>query len=210
MRAKEQILRAAERLFAERGFTVSLREISVAAGQRNHSAVQYHFGGKAGLIDALYEYRMAPLNLRRLQLIAGLRTGGLERDLPALVEAYVAPLAEHVLAHRGASWYLRFASRYVLSGGYRSWPYSSDHHPGASELFGLFLECLPALTGERLRVLHLHIVMVLADIEQRLTDPAFDDGLAAAALADLRTTALALLTAPPTPHAGGPERTPAG
>ncbi|TMR21989.1 TetR/AcrR family transcriptional regulator [Nonomuraea turkmeniaca] len=197
MRANEKILIAAERLFAERGFGVSLREIAVAAGQRNHSAVQYHFGGKAGLIDALYEYRMTPLNLRRRELIADLRAHGLERDLPALVEAYVAPLAEHVLAHRGTSWYVRFTSRYVLSGSYRSWPYSSDHHPGVNELVALLLQRLPALTEERLRVLNLHIVVVLADIEQRFTAPGFDDDRAIAALADLRTTALALLTAPP-------------
>lgn len=69
MRVKEKILLAAERLFAERGFGVSLREIAVAAGQRNHSAVQYHFGDKTGLIDALYAYRMTPLNLRRRELL---------------------------------------------------------------------------------------------------------------------------------------------
>ncbi|MEV1173171.1 helix-turn-helix domain-containing protein [Nonomuraea sp. NPDC049784] len=199
MRANEKILIAAERLFAERGFGVSLREIAVAAGQRNHSAVQYHFGDKAGLVDALYEYRMTPLNLRRRELVAELRAHGLEGDLPALVEAYVAPLAEHILANRGASWYVRFTSRYVLSGSYRSWPYSSDHHPAVNELAGLLFEHLPTLTEERLRVLNLHIVMVLADVEQRLTEPGFDEPRAAAALADLRVTALAILTAPAPP-----------
>ncbi|MCF6470597.1 helix-turn-helix transcriptional regulator [Nonomuraea sp. MG754425] len=196
MRVKEKILLAAERLFAERGFGVSLREIAVAAGQRNHSAVQYHFGDKTGLIDALYAYRMTPLNLRRRELLAGLRARGLEGDLPALVEAYAAPLSEHVLANRGTSWYLRFSSRYVLSGSYRSWPYSGDHHPGFDELVELLLRCLPGLAEERLRVFVLHVIMVLADVEQRLDEPSFDDRAAVAAVADLRATALALLTAP--------------
>ncbi|GAA2214022.1 hypothetical protein GCM10009850_094860 [Nonomuraea monospora] len=196
MRAKEKILLAAERLFAERGFGVSLREIAVAADQRNHSAVQYHFGDKAALIDALYSYRMTPLNRRRGELIESLRAHGLERDLPALIEAYVAPLAEHVLAHRGTSWYVRFTSRYVLSGSYRSWPYSRDHHPGVNELVGLISACLPGLTRERLRVLSLHIVVVLADVEQRLDAPEFEEAEAVAAMADLRRTALAILTAP--------------
>ncbi|WP_302893317.1 hypothetical protein [Actinomadura luzonensis] len=40
------------------------------------------------------------------------------------------------------------------------------------------------------------MIMVLADVEQRLDEPAFDDRAAAAAVADLRATALALLTAP--------------
>lgn len=195
MRASEKILNAAERLFAERGLGVSLREISAAAGQRNHSAVQYHFGDKAGLVDALYEYRMTPLNLRREELVADLRASGREADLPALVEAFLGPLSDHVLAHRGENWYLRFTSRYVLSGGYRSWPFSSDHYPGMTELVPLLHARLPGLTGERLRVVFLHVVMVLADIEQRFGEPDFDDARAEAAAADLRTTVTALFTA---------------
>ncbi|XVQ10358.1 TetR/AcrR family transcriptional regulator [Spirillospora sp. CA-255316] len=198
MRANEKILDAAERLFAERGFEVSLREIAVAAGQRNHSAVQYHFGGKAGLIDALYEDRMAPLNRRRRELLAEIRAAGRVRDLPALVQAYLAPLAEHVLAHRGTSWYLRFTSRYVLAGGGRAWPFSGDYYAGMTELVGLLTSLLPDLTGERLRVANLHIVMVLADLERRSGAPDFDEAHATAAIADLVTTTRAILTAPPT------------
>ncbi|MGW4799056.1 hypothetical protein ACWEPC_42235, partial [Nonomuraea sp. NPDC004297] len=104
--------------------------------------------------------------------------------------------AAYVLANRGTSWYLRFSSRYVLSGSYRSWPYSGDHHPGFDELVGLLLRCLPGLAEERLRVFVLHVIMVLADVEQRLDEPSFDDRAAVAAVADLRATALALLTAP--------------
>ncbi|MDX6742208.1 TetR/AcrR family transcriptional regulator [Actinocorallia sp. A-T 12471] len=197
--AREKILNAAERLFAERGFEVSLREIAGAAGQRNNSAVQYHFGDKTGLVDALYEFRMTPLNVRRREMIAELRAAGREGDLPALVEAFLGPLSEHVLTHRGESWYLRFTSRYVLSGGYRSWPFSSDHYPGMTELVPLLFARLPGLTEERLRAMFLHMLVVLADLEQRYADPGFDDAAAAAAAADLRTTCLAVLTA------GGPE-----
>ncbi len=195
MRAREKILNAAERLFAERGLDVSLREIATEAGQRNHSAVQYHFGDRNGLVDALYEYRMGPLNRRREELVAGLRAGGLEADLPSLVEAFLGPLAEHVLAHRGQTWYLRFTSRYVLSGGYRSWPFSSGYHPGMTELVPLLRARLPGLTERRLRVVFLHVVMVLADIEQRFGEPDFGDERAEAAADDLRTTAMAVLTA---------------
>ena len=64
--AKEQIILAAERLFAERGPDVSMREISAAAGSRNHTAVQYHFGSKEQLIRAIFEYRNPRLEDRRL------------------------------------------------------------------------------------------------------------------------------------------------
>lgn len=60
---RERLLRAAERLFAERGFNdVTVREICAAA-QANVAAVNYHFGDKLGLyrqvlhvaIDAIRE-----------------------------------------------------------------------------------------------------------------------------------------------------------
>ena len=48
---RTRLLDSAERLFAERGVDgPSLRDINTAAGQRNASGVQYHFGGRAGLL----------------------------------------------------------------------------------------------------------------------------------------------------------------
>jgi AcrR family transcriptional regulator len=53
---KEQIVLAAEGLFAERGIEgVSLRQIGAAAGNGNNSAVQYHFGTKERLVQAVFE-----------------------------------------------------------------------------------------------------------------------------------------------------------
>jgi AcrR family transcriptional regulator len=50
---------SAMRLFAEHGFDrISLQTISIAAGNRNKSAVGYHFANKQGLIDAVL-YRLA-------------------------------------------------------------------------------------------------------------------------------------------------------
>ena len=56
---RDKLLRAAEHLFARRGLDVPIREIHAFAGQRNASAIQYHFGGKQELLDALVE-RHAP------------------------------------------------------------------------------------------------------------------------------------------------------
>uniref|UniRef100_UPI0035C6F61D TetR family transcriptional regulator n=5 Tax=Nocardia seriolae TaxID=37332 RepID=UPI0035C6F61D len=48
--ARERIILAAEQLIAERGPAVPLRDIAAAAGQRNNSAIQYHFGSRDGLV----------------------------------------------------------------------------------------------------------------------------------------------------------------
>ena len=52
--ARVAAIDAAEALFAERGLDgVTTREILDAAGQKNQSALQYHFGSREGLILAL-------------------------------------------------------------------------------------------------------------------------------------------------------------
>ena len=62
----------AETLIAERGMGVSLREIAAQAGQRNNSAVIYHFGNHDGLIAATLDRRMSVLDERRRLLLAEL------------------------------------------------------------------------------------------------------------------------------------------
>lgn len=71
-----QILDVAEREFSRHGVDkVSLRELGVASGQRNVSAVSYHFGSREGLLAALLSRRIRRLNqlrLERLRLLARL------------------------------------------------------------------------------------------------------------------------------------------
>src|SRR5688500_8246847 len=93
----EHLVVGAERLFADAGFEgVSLRQISAAAGQGNNYAVQYHFGGKAGLIEAIVEYRLARVDARRLALLAAAEAKGHATDLRSLLEAFLIPLAEEL------------------------------------------------------------------------------------------------------------------
>src|SRR5579863_7535457 len=88
---RDQILRVAERLFAERGYAgVSLREIGLAAGTKNNSAVQYHFGSKEQLVVAIFESRLGYIDERRGLLVAQRQP----RDLRSWVECYVLPLLE--------------------------------------------------------------------------------------------------------------------
>ncbi len=90
------LLRAAERLFAERGVdSVSLREIAAAAGQGNHSAALYHFGGKRELVNALLERHSDPIQLQWTEILGQMRAEGqesLEGAIGLLVQTLVAKL----------------------------------------------------------------------------------------------------------------------
>ena len=108
--AREALVAHAERLFAERGVDgVSLRDVSAAAGQRNHSAAQYHFGDRRGLVAAVYEARMRVVDERRHAQLAELDDAGRADEVEGLVEAMVVPLAELVAETDG--WYARFLVR---------------------------------------------------------------------------------------------------
>src|SRR3954468_21880824 len=105
--ARSAVLDAAERLFAERGIeAVSLRDVSAAAGQRNHSAAQYHFGDRQGLVAAVFDRRMRVVGERRHALLDELEANGDASDTDAIVAAIVVPLTEVVA--RSDAWYGRF------------------------------------------------------------------------------------------------------
>ncbi len=93
---KQKILDAAERLFAERGFdATSLRAITASAGV-NLAAVNYHFRSKDELIRAVLARNLAPLNARRLELLAGFEARAQGQPVPAeqIVRALIGPMLE--------------------------------------------------------------------------------------------------------------------
>ena len=100
---------AAERIAAEQGLAaMSLRAVQAAAGQRNKSAAQYHFGTREGLVEAVLVARMSPINERRLDLLVELDASA---PLRAWVEVLVRPVAEAVLGAPESHW-----ARFVMAG----------------------------------------------------------------------------------------------
>jgi AcrR family transcriptional regulator len=98
-----RLLAAAEQLFATRGLGVSNREIVAAAGQHNQSAITYHFGSRAGLIDAVCERHEIPIVQHRQHLIARL-PGSEDRTTRQLVEAHIQPLAAEMTRCAPSYW----------------------------------------------------------------------------------------------------------
>ncbi len=89
------LIETAERLFAERRIDdVSLREISAAAGKRMSGAVSYHFGSKAGLIQAIIAERMARIDELRRPLLERMARDGGPHDVRAVTEAALRPGVE--------------------------------------------------------------------------------------------------------------------
>src|SRR5262245_63822410 len=73
---RNKILDAAERLFAEHGYTaVSMRSITAAAGV-NVAAIHFHFASKEALFEAIFNRRVQPINAARLVGLRGAQGDG--------------------------------------------------------------------------------------------------------------------------------------
>ncbi len=93
--AADAILDAAETLFGRHGTEgVSLRQIAVAAGSANHSAVQYYFSNKEGLMRGIFERRLQSLEQARSLRLAQARDAGRGADVRSLLAALLLPIAE--------------------------------------------------------------------------------------------------------------------
>jgi AcrR family transcriptional regulator len=111
---KERILDAAEALFMQHGFeATSLRAITNAAAV-NLAAVNYHFGSKEELFQAVLTRRLDPMNQRRVALLTELERAAAPDPVPCdrILSALFLPALE--LARdpaRGGQNFLRLLGR---------------------------------------------------------------------------------------------------
>lgn len=90
---RERLLDAAQKLFVERGIdATSLRSITTEA-DANLASVNYHFGSKEELIQAVFARHLEPLNKERIRLLNDLEQDAGEKALPleAILEAFLKP-----------------------------------------------------------------------------------------------------------------------
>ena len=112
---KTRILDCAEELFARDGFhNTSLRGLTALADV-NLAAVNYHFGSKEALLEAVIERRLLPLNQVRSDKIAAvLATARQQQKPPAvreLLRAFVAPTLEFRNSSPGARAFIALIGR---------------------------------------------------------------------------------------------------
>lgn len=182
---RRQIILAAERLFAERGLAgVSLREINVAAGQRNTSAAHYHFGSKEALVDAIFEFRRSEIGRRRDEILDGLEREGRSADLRSLTVALIQPLACELQAEGedGAeSHYLPFLAHLFLQSPQEVADILRRHRAAEERWSQLVQDALPDVPRDvlftRLYLMGRHVVVSLASYQRRglgSSGPDFD------------------------------------
>lgn len=111
------LLRTAERLFLERGLeAVSLREISAAAQQKNHSAAGYHFGSKEGVVDAILLRHSAPLHRMYDEAMDRVDARpAAETSLSAILALMVGPIVQKLDDEDGGLAYLSLCAQLSVS-----------------------------------------------------------------------------------------------
>ena len=194
--ARDRLLLAAERLIAERGLDAPLRDVAVEAGQRNNSAVHYYFGSRDGLIQAVIDRRQAPLEARRLELLAEHETAGAGDDVRSLVRILVEPMF-HVPYEGGASHYARFLEqvRTLLT----EQQLDLSQWPTSKMIVVRLHRTLAPMPADvrRLRLASMATVMfsLMADAERRADASGQRLGLDSPGRADIITMLVGLITA---------------
>ncbi len=109
---RSAIMDSAETLLAEHGINgVSLREI-LRDAQANPAALNYHFGSKDGLIQAILDRHGHATKVPRLAMIRALENADTQPTIAELIDVIIDPLLEflHVEGDSGRR-FLRFLAR---------------------------------------------------------------------------------------------------
>jgi AcrR family transcriptional regulator len=88
---RTRILDAGEALFMQHGFEgTSMRHLTASAGV-NLAAVNYHFGSKHALIEAVFRRRLDPINLARISALDELEKERRTLTPEEIIRAFLAP-----------------------------------------------------------------------------------------------------------------------
>ena len=110
-KTRRLFIEAGQRLFAQRGVdAVSVNEITGAAGQKNRTALQYHFGDKNGLLTAIIEvHAKRVFELRQQYLDSNIYDNSKASRRAA--QALVNPLVQYIEENNTAVFYVKILSQ---------------------------------------------------------------------------------------------------
>jgi len=203
---KDRLLRAAERLFAERGVeAVSLREIGRAAGARNIAAAQYHFGDRTGIVGAILAKHTPPVSQARHALLDEWEAAGSD-DLRPLVGALVRPIAAKLHDADGGLEYLRIYAELVNRPSGLGVPLV-ERSRNSLERWATLIEPLLGPDGDPLQRRFLAVRTAATELGRRArVRPEADQRLFVEHLVDVLAALLTAPTAPETEALAGRRR----
>ncbi len=112
--ARERLLDAAERLFAEKGFRVGVRQITLEAGC-NVAGVNYYFGGKEALYREVFRRRLTALRERRIASVRRvLEEAGDDATLELLLRTFTTTFLEPLVEESMGRQWVALMSRELL------------------------------------------------------------------------------------------------
>ena len=197
---RDKLLRAALHLFARQGLDVPLRDINEVAGQRNASALHYHFGGRPELLQAIVDrYRLSDAEHAAIE--EELRSG--PHDIREVVEGLVRRSCAWLATPDGRD-YIRFAFQFVIRLPLREHLLEGTEAPSLASVrvqAELIHEALPDLPERIVReraVASLDLVLLQVAERARIIDDEDSRGLLDEDewMANLIDMAAGLLTAP--------------
>jgi AcrR family transcriptional regulator len=92
---RERILKAAQRLFADRGYEETSVRAIVAKARVNQAAINYHFGGKDGLYREVLRAAIRALTQHQLDKAQEMKSMSRENALCEFIRHQLHPLAVH-------------------------------------------------------------------------------------------------------------------
>jgi len=201
--AKLRLIVAGERLFAEKGIeATSLREIATKAGQRNNNAVKYHFGSKDGLLQAIFDFRVAQMQPERESMLKLLEEQNKLESLPDLLRILFLPQLRLVDAagdHPYAKVIIQYVTRYRTRGVPHAGDQESAHTLAVRRTVRLIAACLShvpqTLIRDRIELCNLMCLGMIVRYEGRVATGDEAHSLEDR-LADIIMMATAALSAP--------------
>src|SRR6185503_14026354 len=88
---RTRILDAAEALFMQHGFEATSMRHLTSTAEVNLAAVNYHFGSKDALIEAVFRRRLDPMNAARIAALDELEKQNHPQTAEAIIRAFIAP-----------------------------------------------------------------------------------------------------------------------
>lgn len=152
---KQRLLDAAEEVFAREGYrAASLRAITAAAAV-NLAAVNYHFGSKLELVEAVFARRLQAMNQARVSGLALVleraRAAGRPPEARALIEAFVEATLDHARSGPGERNFMALVLRSLSDTDHTvQHAFERFMEPTFDALRAAMAEALPALPAAEL------------------------------------------------------------